>query len=370
MSGIRVLACVALVGVLLAACGGGRGGPGEILRIGGAPTLTDTVVQSNLSVPWDLAFAPDGRLFVTERMGSILMFESGKPNAKRLGSTRVEVHSMGEAGLMGIAIDPAFATNGFLYVCASRLESGDWRNEILRYRASADTTTFDGYVVRDGILAASIHDGCRLTFGADGKLWATMGDNGNGKLAQDPNGLNGKVLRLNTDGTVPADNPVLAGATKRTFAYSMGHRNPQGLAVQPGTNAMFEVEHGATTNDEINILAPGRNYGWPEQEGTGGAARGFTDPIWTSGTVTYATSGVAFVSGDRWGSWSGSLFIATLKEQDLRRFEVNGTTVVPKEVLYDQKYGRLRSIVQGPDGALYLTTSNGSGDRIVRVAPQ
>lgn len=370
MSGIRVLARVALVAVLLAACGGGRGGPGEILRIGGAPTLTDTVVQSNLSVPWDLAFAPDGRLFVTERMGSILMFESGKPNAKRLGATRVEVHSMGEAGLMGIAIDPAFATNGFLYVCASRLESGDWRNEILRYKASADSTTFDGYVVREGIAAASIHDGCRLTFGADGKLWATMGDNGNGKLAQDPNGLNGKVLRLNTDGTVPADNPVLAGATKRTFAYSLGHRNPQGLALQPGTNAMFEVEHGATTNDEINILAPGRNYGWPEQEGTGGTARGFTDPIWTSGTVTYATSGVTFVSGDRWGSWSGSLFIATLKEQDLRRFEVNGTTVVPKEVLYDQKYGRLRSIVQGPDGALYLTTSNGSGDRIVRVAPQ
>lgn len=371
VSGIRGIARAALLGVFVAGCAGGRGGPSETLHLGGAPTLTDTVVQSNLSVPWDLAFAPDGRLFVTERMGTILMFESGKPNAKKLSSMRVpDIHSMGEAGLMGIALDPAFATNGFLYVCASRMDGGDWRNQILRYKASTDTMTFDDYVVRSGIPAASIHDGCRLTFGRDGKLWATMGENGNGKLAQDPNTLNGKVLRLNPDGSVPDDNPILPGAAKRTFAYSMGHRNPQGLAFQPGTGVLFEVEHGATTNDEINILAPAKNYGWPEQEGTGGTARGFTDPIWTSGTVTYATSGAVFVTGDRWGSWSGSLFVATLKEQDLRRFEVNGTSVVPKEVLYDQKYGRLRSIVLGPDGALFMTTSNGSGDRIVRVAAQ
>ena len=370
VSGIRGIAIAALLGVLLAGCASGRGGGSETLRLGGAPTLTDTVVQSNLSVPWDLAFAPDGRLFVTERMGTILMFESGKPNAKQLGSMRVDVHSMGEAGLMGIALDPSFAKNGFLYVCASRMDAGEWRNEILRYQAAADTMSFDGYVIRNGILAASIHDGCRLAFGKDGKLWATMGENGNGRLAQDPNALNGKVLRMNPDGSVPDDNPILPGAAKRTYAYSMGHRNPQGLAFQPGTNVVFEVEHGATTNDEINILAPGKNYGWPEQEGIGGAARGFIDPIWTSGTATYATSGAAFVTGDRWGSWSGSLFIATLKEQDLRRFEVSGTNVVPKEVLYDQKYGRLRSVVLGPDGALYLTTSNGSGDRVVRVAPQ
>src|SRR5258708_16783863 len=159
---MRGFARVALLGVVLAGCAGGRGGPSETLRIGGAPTLIDTVVQSNLSVPWDLAFAPDGRLFVTERMGSILMFESGKPNARKLSSTRVDVHSMGEAGLMGIAIDPGFATNGFLYVCASRLDGADWRNQILRYRATADAITFDGYVIRSGAAAAPSHDGCRL----------------------------------------------------------------------------------------------------------------------------------------------------------------------------------------------------------------
>ena len=371
VTGLRVIAAAVSLTVLLAGCAGGPGAAGETLRLRGAPVLTDTVIQSGLSVPWDLAFAPDGRLFVTERMGTILMFESGTANAKQLASLRVpDIHSMGEAGLMGVAIDPAFASNGFLYVCASRMDGADWRNQVLRYKATAEAMAFDGYVIRTGILAAPIHDGCRLAFGPDGKLWVTMGENGTGRLSQDPNTLNGKVLRTNSDGTVPDDNPILPGATKRTYAYTMGNRNPQGLAFQPGTGLPFEVEHGATTNDEINVLVPGKNYGWPEQEGPGGVARGFVDPIWTSGMVTYATSGAAFVTGDRWGSWSGSLFIATLKEQDLRRFEVTGTTVVPKEVLYDQKYGRLRSVVAGPDGALYLTTSNGSGDRIVRVAAQ
>jgi glucose/arabinose dehydrogenase len=371
VSGIRAFGRAVLFGVLLAACASSRGSTGDQAQPAGAPTLVDTVIQSGLSVPWDIAFAPDGRMFMTERMGSIVMFESAKANAKRLASIRVpDVHSMGEAGLMGIVVDPGFATNGFLYVCASRMDNGEWRNQILRYTARADSMSFDSYVIRTGPLAASIHDGCRLRFGPDAKLWATMGDSGNGKLAQDPNSLNGKILRLNGDGTVPADNPILPGAAARTYAYSMGHRNPQGLAVQPGTGVIFEIEHGAATNDEINILAPGKNYGWPDQEGTGGTAKGFTDPVWASGAVSLAPSGGTFVSGAQWGAWSGSLFVATLKEKDLRRFAVNGTSVVPKEVLLDQKYGRLRSVVQGPDGALYVTTSNGSGDRIIRIAPQ
>jgi glucose/arabinose dehydrogenase len=371
VSGIRPMGRAVLFGVLLASCASGHGSAGQGPAASGAPVIIDTVIQSGLSVPWDIAFAPDGRMFMTERMGTIVIFESAKPNAKRIGSMKVpDVHSMGEAGLMGIALDPAFGANGFVYVCASRLDNGEWRNQILRYRAGTDSLSFDSYVVRPGPQAASIHDGCRLRFGPDGKLWVTMGENGNGRLAQDPGSLNGKILRVNTDGTVPADNPTLPGAGARTYAYSMGNRNPQGLAFQPGTDVIFEIEHGATTNDEINILQPGKNYGWPDQEGVGGMAKGFTDPIWTSGTVTYATSGAAFVTGPEWGDWAGSLFVATLKEQDLRRFAVTGTTVVPKEVLLDQKYGRLRSVVQGPDGALYITTSNGSGDRIIRVAPQ
>jgi glucose/arabinose dehydrogenase len=369
VSGIGAIGRVVLLGILLAACAGGSS-TGAVATPGGL-VLVDTVIQSGLSVPWDIAFAPDGRMFMTERSGDIVMFASAKANAKRVTSMRVpDIHAMGEAGLMGIALDPQFAANGFLYVCASRTEGGDWRNQVLRYRAGPDSLSFDGDVIRDGPQAASIHDGCRLAFGPDGKLWATMGENGNGRFAQDPNSLNGKILRMNGDGTVPLDNPILPGAIARTYAYSMGHRNPQGLAFQPSSGVVFEIEHGATTNDEINILSPGKNYGWPDQEGPGGMARGFTDPTWTSGAVTFATSGATFVTGDQWGAWSGSLFVATLKEQDLRRFAVNGTSVVAKEVLFDQRYGRLRSVVQGPDGALYLTTSNGSGDRIIRIAPQ
>ncbi|HUQ16177.1 MAG TPA: PQQ-dependent sugar dehydrogenase, partial [Candidatus Saccharimonadales bacterium] len=335
------------------------------------PRLTDTVIQSGMSIPWDLAFAPDGRMFVTERMGNIIVFESGAPNARRLSSTLVpQMRAMGEAGLMGIALDPAFATNGLLYVCASRTDEGEWRNQVLRYKATANALAFDSYVVRAGMAAASIHNGCRVRFGADGKLWVTMGETGSSKLAQDPNSLNGKILRLETDGTIPADNPILPGAAKRTAVYTMGNRNPQGLAVQPGTGAMFEVEHGATSHDEINLLEAGKNYGWPNQEGPGGAAKGFTDPLWSSGSVTLATSGGTFVSGPQWGAWSGSLFVCSLKDQDLRRFRVTGTTVVPQEILFDQKYGRLRSPVLGPDGALYLTTSQGSGDRIIRVTAE
>src|SRR4029077_2564664 len=234
--GIRPIGRALLFGVLLAACTSGRASSGEVMRLAGAPALVDTVIQTGLSVPWDIAFAPDGRMFMTERMGNIVMFESAKPNAKQIGSLKVpDVHSMGEAGLMGIALDPDFATNGFLYVCASRLDNGEWLNQILRYRAGPDALTFDSYVIRTGALAASIHDGCRLAFGPDGKLWATMGENGNVRLAQDPNSLNGKILRVNGDGSVPADNPILPGASVRTYAYSMGHRNPQGLAFQPGT---------------------------------------------------------------------------------------------------------------------------------------
>ena len=363
-------AWAAALGLVVSACASSAA-PSEVLRLDRAPALADTIVQADLSVPWDLAFASDGRMFVTERMGDLLIFESGKPKARRVGAIKVaDVRAMGEAGLMSIALDPHFAREPFVYLCASRTDEGEWRNQVLRYRATGNDLTFDGYLIRSGIAAASVHDGCRLRFGPDGKLWMTMGDLGTGRLAQDPNALAGKVLRIERDGSVPADNPVLPGAKARSYVYTMGHRNPQGLAFAPGSGAVYEVESGTTGNDEINVLKPGANYGWPDVEGIGGTKKGFTDPIWTSGAVTYAVAGAAFLAGPQWGTWEGSLVVATLKEQDLRRFVIDGASVVPKEVLYDGKYGRLRSPVLGPDGALYVTTSNGSGDRIVRIAPQ
>ncbi len=335
------------------------------------PGIVDTVVQSGLTVPWDVAFAPDGRMFVTERPGNLIVFESGAPKARRLATTAIPgIRAMGEAGLMGLALDPDFASDHYVYVCASRADEGDWRNQVLRYRAVGNVVMFDSYVVRTGIRAAATHNGCSLRFGPDGKLWVTTGDASVGARAQDPASLNGKVLRVNPDGSVPGDNPIINGSSARTTVYTLGHRNPQGISFHPDTGRAYLVDQGATSHDEINLLEPGGNYGWPTVEGPGFAGRGFVDPIWSSGNVTFATSGATFVSGKAWGSWSGSLFVATLKESDLRRFVVvEGSRLTPKEVLLDQKYGRLRTPVLAPDGSLYVTTSNGGDDRIVRLTP-
>jgi glucose/arabinose dehydrogenase len=330
------------------------------------PLLTDEPVQSGLAAPWDLAFAPDGRMFVTERPGRVIVFASGAPNAEHLGEFTVpDIRAQGESGLMGIALDPAFGSNGLVYVCASRTVGDQWLNQVLRLRASGNALALDRVIVGEGMRANRIHDGCTVRFGPDGKLWVSMGESGQSALAQDPRSLNGKILRVEPDGRIPSDNPTLPGAP-RSAVYSWGHRNPQGLAFEPGTGRAFEVEHGANTHDEINLLRSGANYGWPTAEGPDPERR-FTDPLWSSGPSTIATSGATFLSGQEWGTWQGSLVVATLKENDLRRFRVDGTTVTPAEILFDRKYGRLRTPVLGPDGALYITTSNGQGDRIVRV---
>ena len=333
------------------------------------PAIRDEIVQSGLSLPWDVAFLPDGRMLVSERVGNLLLFESAEPNARRIANLAVPaVRAQGESGLMGLAVDPKFASTGFIYVCASRTDQGQWLNQILRLRLEANVLTLDGIVIREGMRAAAIHDGCRLAFGPDGRLWATMGEAGMRPLGQSVSTLNGKVLRVNPDGSIPDDNPILPGASARTAAYSFGHRNPQGLAFEPGSTRVFAVEHGEDNHDEINLIRPGANYGWALQAGPGGSARGFVDPLWSSGPAgTLATSGAAFVSGAQWGLWSGSLFVATLKEADLRRFTIDGEVATQREVLIDRRYGRLRSPVLAPNGALYVTTSNGSGDRVIRL---
>jgi glucose/arabinose dehydrogenase len=340
------------------------------LPAGTVPRLTATVVRSGLAIPWDLAFAPDGRMFVTERVGNILIYASAAPNAPQLANVFpvANINASGESGLMGIELDPAFASNNLLYVCVSVNDGGQWLNQVLRYRMNGNSPVFDGYVIRSGMRANSNHDGCRIRFGPDGKLWVTMGDAGNTANGQNPNVLNGKVLRVNGDGSIPADNPVMPGATARTAVYTMGNRNPQGLTFEPGTGRVIEVEHGDDTDDEINILRAGANYGYPVCRGPCSDPR-FVNPAWTSGNVTLATSGADFARGVQWGAYDGSLFVAQLKESDLRRFTISGAVATQRDVFFDQTYGRIRTVRQGPDGSLYLTTSNGSGDRVIRITP-
>lgn len=338
------------------------------------PTITDVVAQSGLSIPWDLAFAPDGRLFVTELGGNVRIYASGAPGAALLSKTAIAgVHAAGEAGVMGIALDPAFATSGFLYLCVSRDDNG-WLNQVLRYRVSGNALTFDGYVIRTGMYAASNHDGCRIRFGADGKLWVTMGEAGNPMFSQNPAALNGKILRVNADGSIPSDNPIMPGQATATAVYTMGHRNPQGIAFQPVTGQAFAIEHAHYVDHTTSIashatvmrLEAGGNYSWPY-----GSAPQFKAPVWQSHNSPYvATSGGSFVADAKWGAWRGNLFLAALTGEMILR--LGGTPdgmFSLADTLYVGKYGRLRAVVEGPDGALYLTTSNGSGDRIIRVTP-
>jgi glucose/arabinose dehydrogenase len=361
---------LAIAGVLLGACASVPSAPAPS-PTRGSPSVAETVIQSGLTVPWDIAFATDGRMIVTERPGTILVFASAAPNAKRVASAQVSgIRAMGEAGLLGVALDPDFSASGLLFVCASRIDEGEWRDQILRYRVDRATLSFDGYVLRAGIHAAGVHNACRLRIGPDGKLWVATGDAGVAAKAQDPTSLNGKILRLNLDGSVPADNPVLHGVPDRSAVFALGLRSPSGLAFDPDSGTAYALDAGDAMNDEIDEVAPGANFGWPTVSGPGGEGRGFTDPLWTSGTATYGIGGAAFVTGTQWGTWSGSLFVATLKEQDLRRFDIEGSRVTPKDVLLDQRYGRLRSPVAGLDGALYVTTSNGTADRIIRLAPR
>ena len=340
------------------------------LAAGTVPRLAATTIRSGLAIPWDLAFAPDGRMFVTERVGNILIYASAAPNAPQLANVFPvpNINASGESGLMSIELDPAFATNNLLYVCVSVNDGGLWLNQVQRFRMNGNTPVFDRYVIRSGMRANSNHDGCRIRFGPDGKLWVTMGDAGDTANGQNPNVLNGKVLRVEADGSIPTDNPIMPGAAARTAVYTMGNRNPQGLTFEPGTARVIEVEHGDDTHDEINILRAGANYGYPVCRGPCGDPR-FVDPAWSSGNVTLATSGADFARGVQWGAYDGSLFVATLKETDLRRFTLAGSVATQQNIFFDGTYGRLRTARQGPDGSLYLTTSNGSGDQVIRITP-
>ncbi|MBT9256481.1 PQQ-dependent sugar dehydrogenase [Phycicoccus sp. MAQZ13P-2] len=381
-------ACTLLGGSLVAAAPGAVASPGTSSATAAAapslaaaaPSLTVSTVASGLTIPWDVAFLPTGQMVVTERPGRIRVYADGAPGAALQRTVTVpSVRSVDESGLMGVAVDVDFRDHPYVYVCASRDYAGSngWVNQLLRYTVSSGGSWSGPTVLRSGMAASNRHDGCSLEMDQSGYLWLGMGDAGVDGLAQDRHSLNGKILRLTRSGGVPSSNPVIAGS--RGAVWSMGHRNPQGIALRPGTSEVWEVEHGPNTDDEVNRIVAGGNYGWPCYTGAGrrnatstscGAASAYRDPAWASGMPTVATSGATFVHGAQWADFAGDLVVPTLKDTELRRFEIAGsTTATLAQRLYDGAYGRLRAAVSGPGGDLYVTTSNGTDDRVLRIRP-
>ena len=350
--------------------------------IASRPVLRTEVVQVGLEFPWDIGFMPDGRMVVTERPGRIRVFASAEPGAELVQTIEIpDVRAEGEGGTMGLAVDA-----DALYVCTSVDADGadgpePWVNVVLRYRSDDGRELAFERVILDAPMVAAIHhNGCGLEVDPGGFVWMTMGDGNSahtGNLAQDPDSLNGKVIRMTSEGAVPDDNPVLPGAAGPSVAWSMGHRNPQGIALR-SDGVILAPEHGTDRDDEINLIQPGVNYGYACYTGDGVAVPGvegcpaastFTPPVWASGSPTLATSGAVFLQGEQWGDWDGDLVVSTLKEEDLRRFSVSvdGTRVDMVETLLDGAFGRLRAVAIGPDGWLYVSTSNGSDDVLIRV---
>ena len=328
------------------------------------------IVASQLELPWDLAFAPDGRLFFTERPGRLRVMVNSAVQPEPVAT--LPVAAEGEGGLLGLALDPDFASNGYLYLMYTYWDdTGSLRNRVSRLsvrgnRAGDETT------ILDGIPGGSIHNGGRLRFGPDRQLYITTGETAVTQLSQDLSSLGGKILRINRDGSIPEDNPFPGSPV-----YSYGHRNVQGLAWHPLTGRLFASEHGPAGHDELNVIEPGRNYGWPRVAGRGGESD-LVDPI-LDVSPSIAPSGIAFYQGNS-SAWSGNLFMATLRGQHLRRIVLGGpdlTQVAHEEKLFENQFGRLRCVLLGPDGNLYLTTSNRDGrgstgpddDMIIRVIP-
>ncbi len=343
------------------------------LFAGSGPPVGDAdlqveVVATGLDVPWEMRFLPDGNLVVTERTGRIVRVDPTTGAVTPLGELPITAN--GESGLLGLAIDPDFSTQPYLYVAYTHDAGGGLQNRVSRLTLRGDAIGEEKILI-DGIPAGSIHDGSRVAFGPDGFLWVTTGDAGQGNSAQDRGSLAGKVLRMDRAGRPATGNPFPG-----SLVYSYGHRNPQGIAWLPGDPRPFLTEHGPDRNDEINHVEAGGNFGWPTFVGTVGRP-GFVDPIYTW-TPTIAPAGAVFYEADAIAGWRGSLLFVTLKEQDLRRLTPAGkalAAVSHEDILLDGRFGRLRSIAVGPDGAVYLGTSNRDGrgspgsddDRILRV---
>lgn len=327
-----------------------------------SPTGTDAVqiVATNLQKPWAMSFA-DGKIFFTEKVGRIRVIDNGTLVNDSVAD--LHVADITDAGLLGIATHPDFEKNHFIYVYFTYKEGDNLWNKVLRITVYDDKIT-DAKVILDKIPGAEFDNGGVLKFGPDKKLYIGTGDATDQNATQDLNSLAGKILRLNDDGSIPQDNPF-----PNSPVYSYGHRNPQGFAWDDMGN-MYETEEGPTTNDEINLIKPGKNYGWPAEECTGtsqyqAALVCYNPSIGPAGIVYYSTGKLDMKSG---------LVLAALIGHGLYQLPVGNETALEQKTILDG-VGRIRDVNEGPDGYLYILTSNTDGrgfpdktdDKLLRI---
>jgi len=318
------------------------------------------IVTENIEIPWEVAFLPSGEILVTERPGRLLKIGKDKTIIQVSG-----VRHVGEGGLLGMTLHPDFESNQLIYLYLTSSNASQIVNRVEQYRLEENSLT-NRKIIVEGIEGASNHDGGRIEFGPDGFLYITTGDAQNSSLSQDTNSLNGKILRVTADGSIPSDNPF------GNAVYSYGHRNVQGLAWGSG-GRLWATEHGRSGVlsglDELNLIEKGKNYGWPEIEGDE-TRTGMISPVIHSGaSETWAPADAEFINS--------SIFFTGLRGETLYEAKLDEGKVTRLIKHFQNEYGRLRAVRLSPDGYLYITTSNRDGrgqvrqndDKLIRVIP-
>ena len=325
--------------------------------------LNSDVIVDGLNNPWEIVFGPNGDIYFTERDGRIWkMSESG---VAKVIYTFPKSGSV-EGGTLGLALHPEFKENKKIYVYQTNLELEFYQNKVFSFEVDENTLS-NKQLILDGIPGAPWHDGGRITFGPDQKLYISTGDAINPGWSQDLSSLAGKILRINSDGTIPDDNPFDSSPV-----FSYGHRNPQGLAWS--SNGMFvSSEHGPSGeqgygHDEINVILKGKNYGWPNIVGNS-SDENFVNPITHSGQLTWAPSGMVFYDSEKISSFNGKFLVGTLRGEHLMVVDIdNNGSLLSTEKFFEGEFGRIRTAQIDPDGNLYLLTANGNNDKIIRIS--
>ncbi len=348
----------------------------EVIRSEKYELRLETLAQG-LEHPWSLAFLPDGGLLITERPGRLRLWRHGVLQPEPISGVPT-VAAYGQGGLFDVVLHPRFADNRRLYLAYAAERNGTMNTELAMAEFDGSRLLNLRVLFRaEPKVSGGHHFGGRIVFDREGYIYLTLGERGRDELAQDPSNHAGSVVRLRDDGSVPPDNPWFGRAGARPELFTIGHRNPQGMALHPDTGAVWIHEHGPRGGDEINILKAGRNYGWPVLTfgraysglpmGEGTHREGMEPPIhhWTP---SIAPSGMAFYTADAFPGWRDNLLVGALVLEHLARLELDGKRVVRQERLLEGKVGRIRDVRQGPDGFIYLLTDHRNG-ALYRLRP-